>query len=45
MVSTLIVRVAFSFHQFGLASALAVVLFLVIFILALLQTRLMEERE
>ena len=45
MVSTLIVRVAFSFHQFGLASALAVVLFLAIFILALLQTRLMEDRE
>jgi raffinose/stachyose/melibiose transport system permease protein len=43
MVSTLIVRVAFSFHQFGLASALAVVLFAAIFILALLQTRLMEE--
>jgi raffinose/stachyose/melibiose transport system permease protein len=45
MVSTLIVRVAFSFHQFGLASALAVVLFLVIFVLALLQTRVMEDRE
>jgi raffinose/stachyose/melibiose transport system permease protein len=43
MVSTLIVRVAFSFHQFGLASALAVVLFLVIFLLALVQTRLMED--
>ncbi len=45
MVSTLIVRVAFSFHQFGLASALAVVLFLAIFVLALLQTRLMDDRE
>ncbi|MDQ6671554.1 MAG: sugar ABC transporter permease [Chloroflexota bacterium] len=45
MVSTLIVRIAFSFHQFGLASALAVVLFAVIFVLALLQTRFMEERE
>jgi raffinose/stachyose/melibiose transport system permease protein len=44
MVSTLIVRVAFAFHQFGLASALAVVLFAVIFVLALLQTRLMEDR-
>jgi len=44
MVSTLIVRIAFSFHQFGLASALAVVLFAAIFVLALLQTRLMEDR-
>jgi ABC-type sugar transport system permease subunit len=43
MVSTLIVRVAFSFHQFGLASALAVVLFAAIFVLALVQTRLMED--
>jgi raffinose/stachyose/melibiose transport system permease protein len=43
MVSTLIVRVAFSFHQFGLASALAVVLFVVIFLLALVQTRLMDD--
>jgi raffinose/stachyose/melibiose transport system permease protein len=42
MVSTLIVRTAFNYHEFGLASALAVVLFLVIFILALAQTRLME---
>jgi ABC-type sugar transport system permease subunit len=43
MVSTLIVRTAFSFHDFGLASALAVVLFIAIFVLALSQTRLMEE--
>jgi raffinose/stachyose/melibiose transport system permease protein len=43
MVSTLIVRTAFSFHDFGLASALAVVLFIAIFVLALAQTRLMEE--
>lgn len=42
MVSTLIVRTAFSFHEFGLASALAVVLFLVIFILAATQISLME---
>ena len=45
MVSTLIVRVAFSFHQFGLASALAVLLFLAIFIMTFLQTRLSEERD
>jgi raffinose/stachyose/melibiose transport system permease protein len=45
MVSTLIVRVAFSYHQFGLASALAVVLFAAIFVLALAQTRLMEDPE
>jgi raffinose/stachyose/melibiose transport system permease protein len=42
MVSSLIVRAAFSYHQFGLASALAVVLFAAIFILALAQTRFME---
>ncbi len=42
MVSTLIVRTAFSYHEFGLASALAVVLFVVIFVLALTQTALME---
>lgn len=43
MVSTQIVRTAFNFHQFGLASALAVVLFLVIFILAAAQISLMEK--
>lgn len=42
MVSTLIVRTAFSYHDYGLASALAVVLFLVIFLLALGQTTLMD---
>jgi raffinose/stachyose/melibiose transport system permease protein len=42
MVSTLIVRTAFSYHEFGLASALAVVLFAAIFILALTQIRLMD---
>jgi ABC-type sugar transport system permease subunit len=42
MVSTLIVRTAFSFHAFGLASALAVVLFLVIFALAAAQISVME---
>jgi ABC-type sugar transport system permease subunit len=42
MVSTLIVRTAFSFHAFGLASALAVVLFLVIFALAAAQISTME---
>jgi raffinose/stachyose/melibiose transport system permease protein len=42
MVSTLIVRTAFSYHEFGLASALAVVLFAAIFILALSQIRLMD---
>jgi ABC-type sugar transport system permease subunit len=42
MVSTLIVRTAFSYHEFGLASALAVVLFLVIFVLAASQIAFME---
>jgi ABC-type sugar transport system permease subunit len=43
MVSTLIVRTAFSYYEFGLASALAVVLFLVIFILAATQISLMDK--
>ena len=43
MVSTLIVRTAFNYHEFGLASALAVVLFLVIFALAAGQISLMEK--
>ena len=43
MVSTLIVRTAFSYHEFGLASALAVVLFLVIFALAATQIALMDK--
>src|SRR5262249_48047929 len=43
MVSTLIVRPAFYYHEFGLASALAVVLFAVIFILAFVQISLMEK--
>jgi raffinose/stachyose/melibiose transport system permease protein len=42
MVSTLIVQTAFNFHQFGQASALAVVLFLVILIVAALNISLME---
>jgi ABC-type sugar transport system permease subunit len=43
MVSTLIVRTAFSYHEFGLASALAVVLFLVIFVLAAAQITAMDK--
>jgi ABC-type sugar transport system permease subunit len=43
MVSTLIVRTAFSYHEFGLASALAVVLFLVIFALAATQIAVMDK--
>lgn len=42
MISTLIVQTAFNFHQFGLASALAIVLFLVILILAAAQISFME---
>lgn len=42
MVSTLIVQTAFNFHQFGLASALAVVLFAVILVLAFVQISLAE---
>jgi len=42
MISTLIVQTAFNFHQFGLASALAIVLFVVILILAAAQISFME---
>jgi ABC-type sugar transport system permease subunit len=42
MVSTLIVRTAFNFHELGLASALAVVLFIVIMVLAMAQITFME---
>lgn len=42
MVSTLIVQTAFNFHQFGLASALAVVLFVIILIAASLNISFME---
>lgn len=42
MVSTMIVQTAFNFHQFGLASALAIVLFAVILILAVAQISFME---
>ena len=42
MVSTLIVRTAFDYHEFGLAAALAVVLFLIILVLAIAQVAMME---
>ena len=42
MVSTLIVRTAFDYHEFGVASALAVVLFVIILAMAIAQVGLME---
>ena len=42
MVSTLIVRTAFDYHEFGVAAALAVVLFVIILVLAIAQVALME---